>query len=365
LVVKNGQIAYYKSFGTTTYGMGAQPTTINTLFDMASVTKICATTIAIMHLYEQGKVKLTDTIGKFLPWLAGSNKTKLTVEEILLHQAGLVAFIPFYKNMIDKQGKMYDSLVTTTPTDSSNLAVAANLYLKNNLIDSIFTIIKNSPLGAKKYVYSDNDFIFLGKIVETISGLPLDAYVAKYFYEPMQLPRTLFNPLNKYAPYTIAPTEREPFFRNQLIHGTVHDPGAALFGGVAGHAGLFSDALGIASIMHMLINNGVYNNMQYLQPSTINKFTAYNSSISRRGLGFDKPEKNNFELKEPYPNTYLPLTGFGHTGFTGTCTWADPINKIVYVFLSNRVHPNGGDNKKLGTLNIRGKIHDIIYKAIL
>jgi beta-N-acetylhexosaminidase len=305
----------------------------------------------LRHYHKHNEVvrlKLTDTIGKFLPWLNGSTKATLTIQEILLHQAGLVAFIPFYKNMIDQQGKMYDTLYTTQPTDSSNLPIAANMYLKNTLIDSLFKTIKNSPMGAKKYVYSDNDFIFLGKIVEALSGKTLDEYTTQNFYEPLQLTNTLFNPLRKHAPYTIAPTEREPFFRNQLLQGTVHDPGAALFGGIAGHAGLFSDALGIATIMQMLVNKGTYNGVKYLEPTTVEKFTAYNSTISRRGLGFDKPEKNNQELKEPYPATYLPQAGFGHTGFTGTCTWADPVNKIVYVFLSNRVYPNGGDNKKLG-----------------
>ena len=221
---------------------------------------------------------------------------------------------------------------------------------------------KLSPQG--KYVYSDNDFIFLGKIVEALSGQTLDQYVKKTFYDPLGLTATGFKPRERFTLDRIVPTETEKSFRLQHLRGDVHDPGASMFGGVAGHAGLFSTAYDLGVIMQMLLNGGSFNGKQYIKPETIQLFTAYNSSISRRGLGFDKPEKDNATLKEPYPSKFASPLTFGHTGYTGTCVWADPKNNVVFIFLSNRVNPNGGDNLLLSRLNIRSKIQDAIYQAM-
>jgi CubicO group peptidase (beta-lactamase class C family) len=224
--------------------------------------------------------------------------------------------------------------------------------------------ILQSPLGeAGKYVYSDNDFILLGKIVEAISGMSLDNYVRKTFYDPMGLQTAGFLPKNHLPLSQIIPTEDEKQFRMQLLQGFVHDPGAAMFGGVSGHAGLFSDAYDIASIMQMLLNGGELNGHRYLQKSTVDLFTAYHSDISRRGYGFDKPEKDNATRKDPYPTlSASPLT-FGHTGFTGTCTWADPANNVLFVFLSNRV--NSATPDLFLKMNVRPKVHETIYQAII
>ena len=222
-----------------------------------------------------------------------------------------------------------------------------------------------SRVGPKdKYIYSDNDFIFLGKIVQAISGLTLDKYADKNFYQPMGLTSTGFKPREKFDTNKIAPTENDMEFRMQHLHGDVHDPGAAMFGGVAGHAGLFSDVEGIAAIFQMYLNGGTFNGKRYIQEKTLKLFTAYNSPVSRRGLGFDKPEKDNASRKEPYPSELASPLAFGHTGYTGTCVWADPKTNIVYVFLSNRVNPDGGINLKLLHMNIRGKIQDAIYEAV-
>ncbi len=364
MVVKNGKIAYFKSFGHTTYNRD-EPVTRETIYDMASVTKVCATTISVMKLYEQGKIDLKATLGTYLPWVMGSNKENLTLENILLHQAGLVAFIPFYKETMNADGIPYTKFYSTSQNDSFSIRVAQNLFMRNDWRDTLYQRILQSPLSQQgKYVYSDNDFIFLGKIVEAVSGKPLDEYVAAEFYKPLGLTATGFTPRNKFSLDRVAPTEREKYFRLQEIRGDVHDPGAAMFGGVAGHAGLFSDAYGIAVIMQMLMDGGIFNGKRYLQPETINYFNTYHSTISRRGLGFDKPEKDNDKREEPYPcKTASPLT-FGHTGFTGTCAWADPASKLVFVFLSNRVNPEGGDNKKLLNMNVRPKIHETIYRAM-
>ena len=364
LVVKNGKIAYHKAFGHYTY-QALQPTTITTVYDLASVTKICATTLAVMKLYDEGKINLKKTIGDYLPWVKQSNKAGLVIEKLLLHQAGLVPFIPFYKELIDAEGNPLPQYFSVKPTDSFNVQVAYKMYLKNTWQDTMYSRILQSPLTtAEKYVYSDNDFIFLAKIVEAIAGMPLNDYVQKEFYTPLSLISTTFSPLKKISVQNIAPTENEKIFRQQQIQGFVHDPGAAMFGGVAGHAGLFSNAYDIAVIMQMLLNGGEINGKRYLQQATVNLFTAYSSNVSRRGLGFDKPEKDNATRKETYPSKYVSTQTFGHTGFTGTCTWADPLNNIVFVFLSNRVQPTS-ENNKLSHLHVRAALQDAVYKALV
>ncbi|MEP6673794.1 MAG: glycoside hydrolase family 3 N-terminal domain-containing protein [Ferruginibacter sp.] len=364
MVLKDGKIAYHKAFGHYTYD-NADPVTPESIYDMASVTKVCATTISVMKLYEQGKIDLKKTLGTYLPWVRGTNKENLVLENILLHQAGLVAYIPFYKETIDANGVPKPEYYAAVPSDSFSIRVARDLYMRTSWRDTIYQRILQSPLGAAdKYVYSDNDFIFLGKIVEAVSGLPLDEYAAQEFYKPLGLTETGFKPREKFLLNDIAPTENEKFFRLQLLRGDVHDPGAAMFGGVSGHAGLFSNAYGLAMIMQMLLNGGSINDKQYLKKETIDYFNTYHSNISRRGFGFDKPEKDNATIKEPYPCRSASPETFGHTGFTGTCVWADPTYKLVYVFLSNRVCPDGGDNKKLLNMNVRTNIQEAVYKAM-
>ncbi len=364
LVVKDGAIAFNKAYGYLDADKKEKVTT-NSVYDMASVTKICATTIAVMKLYDEGKLELKKTLGDYLSIAKGTNKAPLTIENILLHQAGLIAFIPFYREVIDTTtGIPSPKVFAAVPNDTFNIRVAENLYEVKGWPDTLMQEILKSPLGAAgKYVYSDNDFIFLGKIVEQITGMPLNKYVQKEFYQPLGLTTAGFKPRQTMPLSNIAATETEPIFRRQRIRGDVHDPGAAMFGGVAGHAGLFSNAYDIAVIMQMLMNGGTFNGRRYLQKETIDLFNEYHSSISRRGFGFDKPEKDNATRKEPYPaKSVSPLT-FGHTGFTGTCTWADPANKLVFVFLSNRVCPNG-TNPLLGKLNVRPSIHETLYRAL-
>jgi CubicO group peptidase (beta-lactamase class C family) len=365
LAARDGKIFYKKAFGKYSYD-NPEPVATNTIYDMASVTKICATTLSVMKLYDEGKLKLNKSLGTYLPWVRKSDKKNLSIKKILLHQAGLVAYIPFYKETIDSAGKPLPSLYRDEESDSFSVRVAQNLYLRNHYIDTMYQRILNSKLGPMdKYIYSDNDFIFLGKIVQAISGLTLDKYVAKNFYEPMGLTSTGFKPREKFDTNRIAPTELEKQFRLQHLHGDVHDPGASMFGGVAGHAGLFSDAEDLGAILQMLLNGGSFHGKQYIKPETIKLFTSYNSSISRRGLGFDKPEKDLANSKDPYPSGLVSPLTYGHTGYTGTCIWVDPQSNTVYVFLSNRVNPDGGENLKLSRMNIRGNIQDAIYKAII
>ncbi len=366
LVARNGKVIYYKTFGYLNYDR-LEPVQPGTIYDLASVTKVSATLMAVMHLYDEKKINLDSTLGTYLPWLKGTNKDTLQIKNILLHQAGLVAFIPFYKETVDSlTGLPNSKLYRTVKDDSFSVRVADNMYLRSDWEDTINQRIRDSRLlPSGKYVYSDNDFILLAKIVEQITGETLDSYVDKQFYKPLDMYSTTFKPRENHVPITsIAPTEKEKYFRMQLLRGDVHDPGAAMFGGVAGHAGLFSNAYDLAKLYLMLLNDGTWNGKSYFDSSTVHFFTAYHSDSSRRGYGFDKPEKDNATNPDPYPSVYASPQTFGHTGYTGTCVWADPKENLLFIFLSNRVCPDGGANGLLSKLSVRRNMLDAVYRAI-
>jgi beta-N-acetylhexosaminidase len=365
LAIQNGKIKYHKAFGHYEFDPSSPAVTLESLYDLASVTKISATTVSVMKLYEQGKLNLDKTLGDYLPVTRGTDKAPLKIRDVLLHQAGLNPFIPFYRETIDSATGQPSSEYYRSEKDSMfTIPVAKNVWLRRDWNDSMMKRIVNSKLGEQgKYVYSDNDFILLGKIVEQITGKTLDEYARETFYTPLGMVTTGFKPWQRFGTDITVPTENETYFRKQLLRGYVHDEGAAMFGGVSGHAGLFSNAYDLARLYQMLLNGGELYGTRYLKPETIKLFTAYNSNISRRGLGFDKPEKDNASRKEPYPSALASPATFGHTGFTGTCVWVDPEKKLVYIFLSNRVY-NTRANNLLGQMNIRGKIQDAIYRAL-
>jgi len=365
LAAKDGKIVYNKAFGYTEYDR-KEAVNIDMAYDLASVTKVSATTVSIMKLKEKGKIDIEKTLGDYLPWARGTDKAPLKLKDILLHQAGLIPFISFYQEVINKAtGEPNWTVFSKVKDETHQYRVAESLYVRNDWEDTLYKRILQSKLTTPgQYVYSDNDFIFLGKIVETVSGMPLNEYVRETFYKPLQMTSTTFLPRERMPLEDIAPTELEKqHFRRQLLHGDVHDEGAAMFGGVAGHAGLFSNAYDLAQLYQLLLNGGELNGIRLLKKETVAQFTGYNSAVSRRGLGFDKPEKNNASLKEPYPSRSASPETFGHTGYTGPCVWVDPKFNIVYIFLCNRVNPTR-DNNKLGQLNIRPKIQETIYNAI-
>ena len=365
LALKNGKVVFNRCYGHFEYN-GKEPVTPKSIYDVASVTKVCATTLAVMKLYDEGRINLDATLGTYLPLTHGTDKAGLKIRDVLLHQAGLVPYIPFYKEVIDAAGVPDPNIFHTASGPGYTTRVAENLYLMDTYKDTLWKKILDSKLNTRQgYVYSDLDFIFLGRVVEELTGKPLDQYVQETFYGPLGLETTGFRPRNRFPLSQIAPTEREPVYRMQLLRGDVHDPTAAMFGEVAGHAGLFSNAHDLAVLMQMLLNKGSFNNRQYLRPETVELFTGYGSNISRRGLGFDKTEKNNASRNEPYPSRHATGATFGHTGFTGTCVWADPSTGLVFVFLSNRVYPNGGANTKISALNTRGKMMDVFYEAAI
>lgn len=366
LVARHGKIIFEKAYGTYNYDT-PEPVSLNSIYDMASVTKICATTLGVMKLYDEGKLRLDKTLGTYLSWVRKSDKANLNIEKILLHQARLVADVVFYKKTVDPlTGKPLPQYFQPDSSAKFTVRVAQHLYLRSDYADTMNqSIVDSKLLPTEKYVYSDNDFILMADVVRAISGLRIDKYADKYFYKPMGLTSIGFNPRNRFDTNLVAPTELDQYFRFQHLHADVHDEGSAMFGGDAGHAGLFSNAEDIGAILQMFLNGGSFNGKQYIKPSTLNLFTAYNSSISRRGIAFDKPEKDNYTTTDPhpYPSRYASPLTFGHTGYTGTAIWVDPKYDLVYVFLSNRVNPTRSQN--LYKYNIRGAIEDAVYKAIV
>lgn len=361
LASKNGKVFYNESFGYYNPGKDKRVDT-NTIYDVASVTKVMSTTLAVMRLYETGKLSLDKTIGDYLSWVKGTDKANLKIKNLLLHQAGLKSWIPFYKETLDEQGNQRSELYSNTAKAGFTIEVAKKLYLRNDYTDTIWNRILTSPLeNTGRYVYSDLDYYFLAEIVKQVTGKRIDVYVNEQFYQPLGLKYTTYNPLKKFKESDIAPTENDLLFRKQHITGYVHDQGAALFGGVGGHAGVFSTAGEVAAIFQMLLNKGTYNGRKYFNKETVNYFTAYNSAISRRALGFDKPTGDKDDAG-PAGNRSSGYT-FGHQGFTGTCVWADPGTGVVFVFLSNRVNPSA-DNNAINKLSIRTVAQDYIYEAL-
>ena len=362
LVAKNNKIIFNKAYGLTA-GEGSAPVTLETFYDLASVTKVSASTVSIMKLVDEGKVDINKTIGDYLPWVKGNQKEKITLKDLLLHQAGLYPYIKFYESLLNKEKVLNPALVTKVQDNEHNKMITPNLYLHNNWKDTIEQKILNSAVTMPgKYVYSDNDFIFLGQIVEQVSGMSLNEYATQSFYSPLKMKSTGYLPLQKTSIENIAATEVDNYFRNEVIRGVVHDEGASVMGGIAGHAGLFSNATDLAKMYLMLLNKGNWEGKQYLKSTTVEQYTSYNTENSRRGLGFDKPEKNNSTSKDPYPSLSASPSTFGHTGFTGTCVWADPESNLLYIFLSNRVYPTR-DNKAFSSLNLRPNIQEVIYSV--
>ena len=363
LVAKNNQIVFNKAYGTTA-GIGSSVVTLDTYYDLASVTKVTATTVSVMKLVEEGKIDIDKTIGDYLPWVKGNPKSSITLKNLLLHQAGLFPYIKFYESLLQKDGSYLLNVISNSKDNTHHSYISPSKWLIDSWADTIRNQILRSPVTQEgKYIYSDNDFIFLGNIVEKVTNMSLDQYTNQTFYTPLGMKSTGYLPLNKTSIENIAATENDSYFRNELLRGSVHDEGASTMGGIAGHAGLFSNASDLAKLYLMLMNKGKWEGTEYLKDSTINKFTAYNSNNSRRGLGFDKPEKDNATSKDPYPSLSPSPSTFGHTGYTGTCVWADPENGILFIFLSNRVYPTR-DNVVFSKLNLRPKIQEAIYTAL-
>lgn len=367
LVAKDGKIAFHRTYGHYTYERRKR-VTLENIYDLASVTKVAATTISIMRLVDEGKLDINQPLSFYLPELRGTNKSRMTIKDILLHKAGLKPWIPFYTKTLDGDKKpIMGRYYAEEKRPNYTIRVAENLYFAQEKVDSvIWQRIYNQDLRSKRnYKYSDLGFYLFARLIQEVTGKSIDDYANETFYRPMGLTTTMFNPLKKGVPRDlIIPTEADNYFRYQVVQGDVHDMGAAMLNGISGHAGLFSNAQDLAAIFQMLNNGGEYGGKRYLKEATVKKFTAKFSNDSRRGLGFDRKEESS-EPKQSINVAYQAsnLT-FGHQGFTGIGAWGDPQHNIVYLFLSNRTFPSG-ENMTLIRRDIRSRMQEVVYEALL
>lgn len=357
LAFHKGKTIWKKNYGYLDYDHKI-PVDDNTIYDIASITKIASMTLAVMKLYDQKKIGLRDQVEQYLPFFKGSGVGRITIDEMLTHTSGLPAYIPFYKRFeTDSIRYLYCNDI---PNETFTIPIAKNLYLNKTFQDEIFAQIKGFNVDRKRYVYSDLGFLLLKEIVETITQQTLEQYLSEQFYQPLGMNNSFFNPLAKGVPlHRIAPTEYDSSFRMQLVQGYVHDQTAALFGGVCGNAGLFSNAEDLKILLTMILQKGVYNQTRYLSESTVHLFTG-NYNIHRtksRGLGFYTPSAD--QPSDILPKQAPPST-FGHQGFTGTVVWVDPQEQLIYIFLSNRVHPKTEPNN-LAKSKIRLVLHEKLY----
>jgi beta-glucosidase-like glycosyl hydrolase/CubicO group peptidase (beta-lactamase class C family) len=363
LAARNGNVFYYKAFGYHTYDK-KQKVELNDIYDLASVTKISASAPALMRLYGEQKFHLQKTIGDYLPLPDSSNPGSRKIINVLTHQARLKAWHPFYREMLDSAGKYKPRFFSSKKRIDFQTKVANHLYASKNAEDTLYHILDTLPLRDKEgYLYSDIGYYYMYKIVEAITGKPFDVYLKTTFYDPMKCMSTGFNPYLYKDLKKIVPTENDTIFRKQLLHGYVHDPGAALLGGICGHAGLFSNANDLAKIGQMFLNMGKYGDDQFISPNAIKFFTtaSFTNKDNRRGIAFDKPEYRRNYIGPTFWG--IPLDSYGHSGFTGTYLWLDPESGILFVFLSNRIHPDS-ENRKLITRDIRTRLHKVFYEAI-
>ncbi|WP_372745450.1 glycoside hydrolase family 3 N-terminal domain-containing protein [Lutibacter sp.] len=363
LVARKGKVIYNKSFGYQT-DVDTVKVENNHLYDVASMTKILATLPLIMELEEKEVLSLESTLGTLLPKLKKTNKSKLTVKEVLSHYGRLQAWIPFYLKTLDSTKQPSEEYYRTVSSKKYNIKVANNLYLRTDYKDSIFDIIaKTDLLDKPQYKYSDLSYFLFKDYLEKYYREDLNELTQEHFYKTLGANRTSYVPLEKYSLKEIVPTEKDDYYRYSLVHGYVHDMGAAMQGGIGGHAGLFSNANDVAKIMQMYLQKGYYGGKRYFKPETLDTFNHryFEDQKVRKGVGFDKPQ---LEESESATCGCVSNKSFGHSGFTGTFTWADPETEIVYVFLSNRVFPTMG-NRGLVTSNARTKIQQYIQDAII
>lgn len=386
VVMRQGRLLLSRAYGTTA-GKGSDSLTTHHLFDLASLSKTTGTLLAVMKLYDSGRLSLTDRLGDLLPWLADTDKKEITIRQLLFHESGLPPTILFYQEAIDEESypaplftsrrdrrhtikmgsrtwgashfRFKKGLTSPVRTDKHTLQASDHLWIDASFKEEYHRLIAEAPLRSRTYRYSCVGFILLQQVVEQLTGMPLDRFLDEQFYLPMGLQRTAYLPLRKVDKREVVPSNKDLFLRKETLQGFVHDESAAFQGGVSGNAGLFSTAEEVAIVYQMLLNGGEWKGRRYLGESTCRLFTTATSKISRRGLGFDKPDTRNPD-NSPCAEE-VPGCVYGHTGFTGTCAWVDPDRQLIYVFLSNRTYPQAW-NPKLFRLNIRTRIQALLYK---
>jgi beta-N-acetylhexosaminidase len=367
IAARKGVVVFNKTYGYTTYD-SLKPVDGSDLFDLASVTKVAATAPALMMLDGSGKFSTDKTLGTFVPYFRRSDKGKMLMIDILTHQAGLKAWIAYWEKTVKKSGNFKRGIYSTTPSEKYSLKVADSLYITSKYKNRIYNEIKHSPVTEKKYLYSDLGFIIAPDIIENLSGKKFEEYITTNLYQKIGAEDICFNPLSRYTADRIVPTEYDSLFRKQLLLGTVHDEGAAMFGGISGHAGLFATGNDLIKLLEMYRRMGSYGGEQIIPEKIMRKYTSvqFPENDNRRGICFDKPLLNNSELsqKEAYPAMSASPSGFGHSGYTGTFVWVDPEYELSYIFLSNRVYPSRKNNL-ITELNVRSDVLQAIYDSII
>ncbi len=362
VISKDRRIVFQKNYGKLSPNESSVQN--NTIYDLASITKILSTTLTTMHLYDRNKVDLDAPLKRYIAKIDTTNKADITIGELLAHRARLNPWIPFYKNTLpdNKNQKMNNHYYQKTLKDNFTIPVAKNLFLRDDYIDSIYSQIYVSNIRENHTdKYSDLGFYLLYKMLNDGLNGGVEDYLNKHFYKKLGLRFTGFNPFKVHDLRNIAPSEIDNYYRHQIIRGHVQDMGAAMLGGIAGHSGLFSTATEVTTMMQMLLNKGKYGGVQFLKQETVEMFTTRHPQSTRRGYGFDMKEMDS--LKKQNVSPHAPFSVFGHTGYTGTATWADPVNNIVYTFISNRTYPKS-NNQTLNNRKIREKIQSVIYRSM-
>jgi beta-N-acetylhexosaminidase len=391
LVARRGKVVWHRTYGYHTY-QNRRPVDPDDIYDLASITKMASITAALMRLHDLGKFNEDSLMGAYEPVPESSNKADLLVADVLAHQSGMIAWIPYYYETLEpldtsqalisstysrshplkigegayfnRHVKYVDSIYQKNYSPGYPYQVVDDLYLRADWRDTIYKRIYDSELSSREYRYSGLGFYIFQQIIEAATDTMLYPYVWHNFYNPMGAHTLGYKPLSRFPRERIVPTENDLFYRRQLLQGDVHDMGAAMLGGVAGNAGLFGGANDLAKMMQMFMNGGAYGGRRYIQQATLNRYTScYNcEEENHRGFGFNKPVFWK-EDAGPTCNDASPLS-FGHTGFTGTLAWADPAYELVYIFLSNRVHPDMGNNRLID-MNVRTDVQQVIYNALI
>jgi CubicO group peptidase (beta-lactamase class C family) len=391
LVARQGKVVWHKAYGYHTFRK-RKPVLLTDIYDLASVTKVASVTTALMRLRDQGKFHEDSLMGAYEPIPESSNKASLLISDVLTHQSGMIPWIPFYYKTIEpldtsqrlmsshwsqtyplkigdgayaNRNVVYvDSVYQDTYSPEYPYEVADDLFMRATYKDSIYKWIYDSELTSTEYKYSGLGFYMFQQIIEAATDTMLYPYVWYNFYEPMGAQTLGYKPLSRFPRERIVPTENDMFYRRQLLQGHVHDMGAAMLGGISGNAGLFGNANDLAKLMQMYLNNGSYGADNFIDSATIALYTScYNcDQENRRGLGFDRPI-TDLPDEGPACND-ASSRSYGHSGFTGTLTWVDPAHDLVYIFLSNRVHPNQGNNLLID-MNVRTAVQQVVYDALI
>lgn len=362
LVAKKGNVIYHKTFGYHTYDL-VKPVQLDDIYDFASLTKVTSALPALMKFYGEKRFDLDAPLAKYFPKFKSSNKKELTFRAMLAHNAQLMPWIPYWRNTVKEDGTFKNKTFERDSSENYNVRVLENLWLHRKYKKKIYKAIKKSPLNEEPgYVYSGLLFYLLPEIVATLAQEDFETYLKNTFYRPIGANTITYNAYQHFPLEKIIPTEKDTFFRKALLHGTVHDEGAAMMGGVSGNAGLFGSANDLAKLMQVYLKKGFYGGQQIIPTEAVEEFIRcqFCEEGNHRGLGFDKPHP---EEEKRYTAKSASESSFGHSGYTGTFAWVDPAEELIFIFFSNRVYPTR-DNRKLYELNIRPDLHQAVYDAI-